>query len=91
MEGRRGVTGTAKRTPAVITKGAALAALRIVSAYRKRKQGVTDKATSAALKTIGAYVRQREAKARNERNFGGLRPRNNARRLVKRSGAEGQN
>ena len=57
---------TAKPTPAVITKGAALAALKIVSAYRKGKPGVTDKATSAALKTIEAYVQQREAAVRSD-------------------------
>ena len=57
---------TTKPTLAVITKGAALAALKIVSAYRKGKPGVTDKATTAALKTIEAYVQQREAKVQSE-------------------------
>jgi hypothetical protein len=60
------VRGTTKSTQAVITKGAALVALKIVSAYRKGKPGVTDKATTAALKTIEAYVRQREAKVQSE-------------------------
>ena len=58
--------GTTKSTQAVITKGAALVALKIVSAYRKGKPGVTDKATTAALKTIEAYVQQREAKVQSE-------------------------
>jgi len=60
------VRGTTKSTQAVITKGAALVALKIVSAYRKGKPGVTDKATTAALKTIEAYVQQREAKVQSE-------------------------
>jgi hypothetical protein len=60
-------------TPTVVTDKDVATAVKIASAYRQRRKGVTHKDTTAALKTVNAYVRQREAQVRVEAKRLGLK------------------